>query len=179
LPRILLLVLVWLATVIAASSLAQTPPPFEEAPGPEAPKPRPRPPASQPPAARPAAPSPATIAPEMAGPEAFYSRSAPSGAAAPVIRETAIDDNCAARPVDIRIVEPPQHGSATVRDEMLEIPARGRYGTNPAACAGRQVLGKRIYYQSNPGFRGADRVGYLFNIGGGEWHRFAVEITVE
>jgi hypothetical protein len=39
-------------------------------------------------------------------------------------------------------------------------------------------MGRRLYYQSEPGFRGADRILYDVRYGNGEWHRKTVDIAV-
>jgi hypothetical protein len=166
------LILVGLAMVTAAPSWAQAPDPFQSAPGPEAPEPRPRPRVSQPPAAGPVAPAPA-------GAEVVLSRHAPSGVAAPLAMETRWGPDCGAQSLETRIVERPRNGTTAIRDEPTTIPAKPRFGSTAEACIGRPILGKRVYYQSNPGFRGTDRVGYLVSYHGSEWHRFEVQITVE
>jgi hypothetical protein len=142
---------------------------FQSAPGPEAPKPKQRPPAPTP---TPAVPAPVAI-------DFTVQRRAPSGVAARMRNEWSVDANCAARPVSIRIVEQSRNGTATIRDDTMTIPAKPDFGSVPAACVGRPVAAKSIYYQSNTGFLGPDRVGYLINYGGAEWKRIEVQISVE
>jgi hypothetical protein len=181
--KTLRLLLIAQAMAIAAPCLAQTPDTFQSAPGPEAPKPRPRP-HVPPPAAAPApaptlAPAPSAASAASAS-ERVYNRYAPSGADTGIIEERHWDhNNCTGGSVEIRIVEPPRSGTATVKEELLRIPSTNREGVASAACTGRTVLGKSIYYQSQAGFHGTDRLAYLVSMNGGEWHRFAVEVTVQ
>jgi hypothetical protein len=102
-----------------------------------------------------------------------------SGVPAKVSDEHWFDSNCAARSVDIRMIDPPHNGSAAFREESNAIPSRPRFGSSESNCVGRQINGKGVYYQSNPGFRGVDRLSYLVSVGGGEWKRIEVQITVE
>jgi hypothetical protein len=177
--EILRSLLVALALATAVPSLVRAEDPFQSAPGPVMPQPRAHPRASPPLEAAPAAPIPAPIAPAPMRADTTYHRRARSGVAEVVIGERANDPNCGARPIDMRVVEPPRNGTAVIRDEISPIPATGRYGDNSAACIGRLIATKSIYYQSSPGFRGADRLVYLISVGGGEWKRIEVEITVE
>jgi hypothetical protein len=178
-------VAIGIALIITDPSLAQAPAPFESAPAPETPKPKPRPRVPQPSAIAPVAPAPAATAPTAAAPtsasigaEVVESRNAPSGVEALVDSLAAWDNNCAPRPMDVRIVEPPRNGAATIRDGTARINT-ARWGSAPEACRGREIAGKQLYYQSKPGFRGADRVGFLASFNGAEWHRYEIRITVE
>jgi len=123
--------------------------------------------------------TPFQSAPSTANADSTYQRRAPSGVAALVIQERGYNANCTALPIDMRIVESARNGTATIRDENSTIPAVGRRGANAAACVGRPIVAKYMYYQSNPGFRGVDRLFYLISIGSGEYRRIGVEITVE
>jgi hypothetical protein len=175
-------VLVGMVLAIAGPGPAQAEDLFQSAPGPDVPKPKPHAQTPRPPAADLVAPAPPAVVPPLAA-EQVYSRYVPSGMAGRVADKVNWDINtCAANTVDIRIVEQPRSGTAAIRDEMLTIPAKR--GTIPptdtlAACIGRPVLGKGVYYQSNPGFRGTDRLAFLHRDSGGVWHRFEVQITVE
>ena len=62
------------------------------------------------------------------------------------------------------------------KSEEMPIPKVATVGTS-GACAGKLIIGKRIYYQSQPGFRGYDRVAYDVRLGD-EWHRKTIEIAV-
>jgi hypothetical protein len=173
---ILRLLLTVLVLAIAMARLASAADVFQSAPGPEPLRPKAPPRAPPPVEAAPAMPPPAAPAPMQA--EATYQRRARSGVAERVIEERSWDENCAARSVDIKIVEPPRSGTATVRDEITPIPATGRHGNVSPACIGRPVATKSIYYQSNPGSRGTDRLVYLVS-NSNEWKRIEVEISVE
>jgi hypothetical protein len=178
-----------LAVVIALPGLTAAEELFQSAPGPDAAQPtrkadEPYQSAPGPVAVRPNAvprPAPAVPLPALAPVNAdrTVSAHAPSGVTAAVGMEGWFDDNCVTPPIDIRIVEPPRRGTATVRDEDAAIPANSRFRTTPPACIGRVRTTKRIYYQSNPGFRGVDRIGYVVSIGGGEQKRIEIEIGVE
>jgi len=80
--------------------------------------------------------------------------------------------NCEPQPPTLVIVEEPQHGGVGMRDEAAVIPTVDASG-RPVACAGRPTLARRLYYRSNPGFLGADRVVY-----GTEHGRYVVMISV-
>jgi len=166
-------VLVGLAMVIAGPSLALTPDPFQSAPGPEAVKPKPRPRvAPQTPEAQPVAPAPAVA--EAVPPGATV---VASGAASPLNREMSWNKECEARLTPIIIAEQPRHGTLAIREETMPVPAVAAVGTS-GACAGKLIMGRRLYYQSEPGFRGADRILYDVRYGNGEWHRKTVDIAV-
>jgi hypothetical protein len=154
---------------VAAAMAAPAEELFQSAPGPEAPKPKQRPPAPTP---TPAAPAPVAI-------DFTVQRRAPSGVAAMLRREWSVDANCAARPIDITIAAQPRNGTATIRDDTMTIPAKPDFGSVPAACVGRPVASKSIYYQSNAGFRGPDTLGFLVNYDGKDWKRIDVQINVE
>ena len=81
--------------------------------------------------------------------------------------------SCLTMPATLVIVESPQHGVTGMRDEQSVIPARNASGES-VACAGYPVVRKALYYQSSPGFRGADRMVYATEHG-----RYTVEITVQ
>jgi hypothetical protein len=166
------------ATVLAAVALAaRAEDSFQSAPGPEPPRPR-APQRSPPPReAAPAAPAPAAPPPNSAN-FSFKAR-APSGVATRIHREWSVDADCTARPVEITIVEPPRNGTVTTRDEPYSLPYNPTFGTTPAACVGRTIASTSVYYESNPGFHGADRLGYLKRNGNGEWKRFDALVNVE
>jgi hypothetical protein len=104
---------------------------------------------------------------------------AQSGIDARIREHQAWGPDCTPRPVNIRIVEPPQSGTATIRDETLPVSAAGSHPNNDPACIGRPIAGKSIYYKSNPGFRGTDRLGYLISYRSDEWIRMEARIGVE
>jgi hypothetical protein len=161
------------ATMLAVVTLtARAEDPFQSAPGPEPPRPR----------APQRTPPPREAAPTVPAPvnaDRSDSAHAPSGVAARVSFAGWFDDNCVASPMEIRIVEPPRSGAATIRDETETIPANSKFRTTPPACIGVRRAVKSIYYQSNPGFRGADRLGYSVGLGGGQLRRVEVQISVE
>jgi hypothetical protein len=161
------------AAMLATALAARAEDPFQSAPGPPEP-PRPRAPQRTPP---PREAAPATPAPVNA--DRSDSAHAPSGVAARVSFAGWFDDNCVASPMEIRIVEPPNSGTATIRDETETIPANSKFRPTPPACVGVRRTVKSIYYQSNPGFRGADRLGYSVGLGGGQLKRVEVQISVE
>jgi hypothetical protein len=151
--------------------------PFQSAPGPEAPRPKPHPRTSPSLETTPVAPAPAPAPPSA---DETYVRHAPSGVAARLNEHSAYNPDCTPRPVEVRIVVPPHNGTATIREETLTISATSRFGTAaPVACVGRPTASQSIYYQSSPGFRGADRVGYLVNRGQGEWKHVEIQISVD
>jgi hypothetical protein len=59
-----------------------------------------------------------------------------------------------------------------MRDEPARIDRTDANG-NPVSCAGYPTMRRALYYQSSPGFRGADRVVY-----GTEHGKYIVDITV-
>lgn len=67
---------------------------------------------------------------------------------------------CVARKVEVIVTRMPAHGSLTLVDDMSQIPATVPRIGSTGPCAGRSVSGKRIEYQSAPGFVGEDHVSW-------------------
>ena len=59
-----------------------------------------------------------------------------------------------------KILLPPTHGKLSYRKEMGAVgaPIPDPQVPIPPHCLGVRMLGRAIYYQSDPGFRGTDRV---------------------
>jgi hypothetical protein len=74
---------------------------------------------------------------------------------------------CRALPVSVTVVAQPQHGVLAIRDEGVPIPAQAQLGSS-GRCAGTVIAGKRVYYQSQAGYRGTDRVVYVVVMGVGQ-----------
>jgi hypothetical protein len=168
-----------LVLAIGMPCLARAQDPFQSAPGPAAPRPSASPRISPHREPAPAAPEPGIAAPAPVNSDATFTRRAPSGFASKIRAEVGWTRDCAARPIDIRLVEPPRNGTITFRDETSWIPAKTDFGPETPACVGKMILGKSIYYQSNPGFHGTDRCVYLISFGGDPWKRYEVQINVE
>jgi hypothetical protein len=83
--------------------------------------------------------------------------------------------NCAPGGQRVDLLSQPSYGRATTRDEWTVIPEMGPRGPRP--CAGVRTLGKQIYYQSNPGYRGLDRVIFEHSYAG-YTYRGAIRILV-
>ena len=63
----------------------------------------------------------------------------------------AIDRNCAARPMTVRVVEQPRFGRVTIQPVNFMLPATsidGRGQQTMQRCAGRQTIGQAIYYEA-------------------------------
>jgi hypothetical protein len=168
-------ILIGLALLVASPSFGQTPDPFQSVPAPVA-KPAPRPRAAEPPEPEPEppAPPPAASPPAVAAPAPAAAAPIPPGAvpvasgAVSVIRQlNAWNPFCRALPVSVTVVAQPQHGVLAIRDEGVPIPAQAQLGSS-GRCAGTVIAGKRVYYQSQAGYRGADRVVYVVVMGVGQ-----------
>ena len=194
-------VLASLALLVACPCLGQSPSPFQSVPAP-APAPAPAKPATKahrspddsdvypPPATdTTAAPAPA---PTVAQPPTPAPATAPLPAVAPappgavpvatgtisVIREISVwNAFCRALPVSVAVIAQPQHGAIALRDEGVTIPAQAMFGTS-GRCAGNVIAGKRLYYQSQAGFHGADRVVYIVSQGPGPGRTVVIDIAV-
>lgn len=188
---LLLAIAVWLFAV--ASMAAEPADPFQSAPVAAPPK--------QPPTPNPAAPAvPAVTAvpnPAPAPNAAPGLREGPPRQQAPVDAEAippgavrvasgvegrvawhvSWSDSCVGRPVSIKVLEFPAHGTLRINDELVPIPSRAEVGTVPSACVGRPISGKRLYYQSQAGYRGADRIVVQVYTPSGDY-RSAVDIAV-
>jgi hypothetical protein len=151
--------------------------PFQSAPGP-APQPRMRSPSLPPREPAPAAAPSAPPAPPPTSTNNSLVR-APSGVDARIVEHQAWGPDCTPRPVAIRIVDPPRSGTATICDETLPVSTAGSHPNNNPACVGRPIAGKSIYYKSNSGFRGPDRLGYLISYRNDEWIRMEARISVD
>src|SRR5205807_975837 len=99
-------------------------------------------------------------------------RTAQSGIATDIGSVTRWGVSCEPLPPTLVVVEPPQYGVTTIRDEAATIPVRDSSG-NPVACAGKPTVRKALYYQSQSGFQGADHLVYDTEHG-----RYRVEIAV-
>ena len=99
-------------------------------------------------------------------------RTVQSGIATDIGSVTRWGVSCEPLPPTLVLVEPPQYGVTAIRDEAAAIPGRDSSGS-PVACAGRPTVRKALYYQSQPGFQGADHLTYDTEHG-----RYRVEITV-
>jgi hypothetical protein len=107
-------------------------------------------------------------------------RIAASGIASPISNERAWDwTSCAAQTVVVTIVEQPKNGTVTIRDETMNIPATTNRAGSTGVCAGKPINGKRVYYQSRPGFFGTDRLVYSTNYGGHGTAMTVIEISVK
>jgi hypothetical protein len=168
-------ILIGLALLVASPSFGQTPDPFQSVPAPVA-KPAPRPRAAEPPEPEPEppAPPPAASPPAVAAPAPAAAAPIPPGAvpvasgAVSVIRQlNAWNPFCRALPVSVTVVAQPQHGVLAIRDEGVPIPTQAQLGSS-GRCAGTVIAGKRVYYQSQAGYRGADRVVYVVVMGIGQ-----------
>jgi hypothetical protein len=183
-------VLIAAVALIAATACARAVDPFQSAPGPgpntelqSAPGPETQQPKARPnrsaPSSTPPAIAPAPVSPAPSNPDLALSRHVPSGVPGKLEQESAFDHtSCTGISVYVKIVEPPRSGTVTIRDATGPIPAKPRWGPTPPACIGREIPKKAIYYQSNPGFRGADRLGYLRSTGDGEWKRASVSRSI-
>ena len=58
----------------------------------------------------------------------------------------------------LTVVEPPKNGTTEVKPSVNRIGGGTVVGANP--CAGRDIEGVGLFYKSNPGFHGADRLKY-------------------
>jgi hypothetical protein len=168
-------ILIGLTLLVASPSFGQTPDPFQSVPAPVA-KPAPRPRAAEPPEPEPEppAPPPAASPPAVAAPAPAAAAPIPPGAvpvasgAVSVIRQlNAWNPFCRALPVSVTVVAQPQHGVLAIRDEGVPIPTQAQLGSS-GRCAGTVIAGKRVYYQSQAGYRGADRVVYVVVMGIGQ-----------
>lgn len=100
---------------------------------------------------------------------------AESGVLTPLRSHQNHNKRCASRPLPLTIIEQPQHGTATVREEAVKVPEKQTVGNS---CPGALVNGKRIYYQSEPGFKGNDRLVYEYTLGDRVPRRETVNIIV-
>lgn len=100
-----------------------------------------------------------------------------SGVEARVAWHASWSNSCVGRPVSIKVLEAPTHGTLRINDELVPIPSRAAVGTVSSACVGRSIMGKRLYYQSQAGYRGADRVVVQVYTPSGDY-KSAVDIAV-
>jgi hypothetical protein len=120
-----------------------------------------------------AAPGPAAAAASSPG-EAVrrYRYAGDAGTEFALRGHAAWSGKCVQRPQPkIAFVVPPAHGTVTVRNEPIDIPA----GPD-AACGGRSYDGVRLYYKAVDGFHGADRIAYTVDNG---TRVFDVQVAVE
>src|SRR2546421_128869 len=96
-------------------------------------------------------------------------RSAVSGALASIAEERSWDSaTCNPQTAAVTILAQPANGTVSVREETLRIPNATPRGGSTGACAGRPIIGQHLYYQSRPGFVGAEQIVYSTNYGGSQ-----------
>jgi len=106
-------------------------------------------------------------------------RNAVSGALVSIAQERSWDrSTCDPRTVAVNILEQPTNGSVTIREETLRIPDATLRGGSSGPCSGRAIIGKQLYYQSKPGFVGADRIVYATTYGGSHTEQTVVSVTI-
>jgi hypothetical protein len=91
-----------------------------------------------------------------------------SGVESQIGRAWARDQNCNALPASITITRPPTNGKISVVSGTVPA-ARRRVGTNSRCPENQQIVGKKIMYQSNPGFHGTDTVTVNVEAKVGSW----------
>jgi hypothetical protein len=95
-------------------------------------------------------------------------RSVASGVESQVGGPAAWDKNCNSLPISVTITRKPTNGTISVVDGTVQ-PSQLRVGSDAGHCVGKPIAGKKIMYQSQPGFRGADSVSYAVKSKGGNW----------
>lgn len=91
--------------------------------------------------------------------ERKVTRTVDSGSESAIARSTFWNSECNARAVTVTIKQPPANGKVSVREGLNPVVENPQFGT-AGRCAGKQVMGKQIVYQSKPGFHGSDVVVY-------------------
>jgi len=121
--------------------------------------------------------APPTLSSQQSGPPSS-TVSAASGVAQQIGTAWARDKNCNAMPVSIILTHPPGNGKVFLVPATVTA-AHERVGSSAAYCGeNQQLAGKKIMYQSNPGFVGTDVVAYDVKIGSGGKFSNAVTINV-
>jgi len=85
---------------------------------------------------------------------------------------------CEPQAITVTILEQPTSGAVTPREETLRIPDATLRGGSTGRCSGQPIIGKRLYYQSKPGFVGVDRIVYATSYGGSRAQQTIINITV-
>jgi hypothetical protein len=105
-------------------------------------------------------------------------RNAVSGALVSIAQERSWDrSTCDPRTVAVNILDQPTNGTVTIREETLRIPDATQRGGSSGPCSGRAIIGKQLYYQSKPGFVGADRIVYATTYGGSQTQQTVINVN--
>jgi hypothetical protein len=87
------------------------------------------------------------------------------------------DRACHPLGVTVTVTQPPVHGTVSVVEALNTANPNPRFGS-PGPCGGTQIMGKRVVYQSEPGFHGTDYVVYHYVSERGNRAEAHVNITV-
>jgi hypothetical protein len=96
-----------------------------------------------------------------AAPAAADNATVKSGEKTEITTHMKYDTRCQSNRVNIRITQAPANGTLTSEPKTIVVPPgmeRGMKQQSP--CVGKTMEGVAVYYQSNPGFVGEDRVRY-------------------
>jgi hypothetical protein len=91
----------------------------------------------------------------------------PSGIVTRIGQAVHHDHECRPLPEPITITQQPQHGTITVRDEMVRV---SQHQTLGSGCEGVMIQGHGIYYQSAPNYKGNDSVAWDETLGSRALH---------
>jgi hypothetical protein len=106
-------------------------------------------------------------------------RNAVSSALVSIAQERSWDrSTCEPRTVAVNILDQPANGTVTIREETSRIPATTPKGGSTGPRSGREIIGKQLYYQSKPGFVGADRIVYATTYGGSQTEQTTINVTI-
>jgi hypothetical protein len=103
-------------------------------------------------------------------------QAAKSGRPVIVRAMTAWDRNCNELSVEIRLSQPPQHGTVCLAIEGLKI--GNAYFNSSPQCLGRPIGGTAIIYTSHPGFEGLDELTFLRRLNNGQEVSVAAQIRI-
>jgi hypothetical protein len=92
-------------------------------------------------------------------------------------RPTFWDSACHPLGVTVTVTQRPAHGTVSVVAGLNTANPNPRFGS-PGPCGGTLIMGKRVVYQSAPGFHGTDYVVYHYVSERGHRAEAHVNITV-
>jgi hypothetical protein len=109
-----------------------------------------------------------TAAQADAGHERTFRRKTTAGQELRVFTYTEHRLDCSQGPQPvIRIVTPPSHGQASIRQGSI---VSGPSRFSPIDCSGHTYVGQGVWYVPDPSFTGSDRFDYEVSLGGGVAH---------
>jgi clan AA aspartic protease (TIGR02281 family) len=101
-----------------------------------------------------------------------------SGVKTQIATHSRFDNQCRSALVRIVVLDPPRNGTVTSAPSDYVVPVRNLSGVmQPPRCVGQTLQGVAVFYQSKPGFVGADTFRYLRSNADISDNRFNSEIT--